>query len=78
MAYVIKNNLPDGIIKPTGEFTRRNAMKHFIGLVNYLNDNSYWFKVLLRDEKGKPLRGQIKVEVDGFYYYIELYEDKNL
>ena len=72
--YIIKNNLPDGIIKPTGEFTRRDAMKNFLGLVNYLNDNSYWFKVLLRDENGKPLRGQIKVEVDGFYYYVELYD----
>ena len=72
--YVIKNNLPDGIIKPTGEFTRQNALKHFLGLVNYLNDHSYWFKVYLRDEKGKQLRGQIKVEVDGFYYYVELYK----
>lgn len=73
--YVIKNNLPNGIIKPTGEFARQNALKHFLGLVNYLNDHNYWFKVYLRDEKGKQLRGQIKVEVDGFYYYVELYNE---
>ena len=75
MAYIIKNNLPDGIIKPTGQFTRPNALRHFLGLVHFLNENEYWFKVYLREEKGKPLRGQIKVEVDGFYYYIELYQE---
>lgn len=26
----------------------------------------------LRNEQNKPLRGTIRVEVDGFYYYIEL------
>lgn len=72
MKYIIKNNLPDGIIKPTGEFTRSNALRHFIGLVNYLNTHSYWITVFLRDDKNKPLRGTIKVDVDGFYYYVEL------
>lgn len=75
MAYIIKDNLPDGIINKTSGFTRRNALKHFLGLVNFLNDNSYWLKVYLRDEKEKPLRGQIKVEIDGFYYYVELYKE---
>ena len=72
MKYVIKNNLPDGIIKPTGEFTRRNALQHFLGLVNFFETNNYFVKVILRDERNKPLRGTIRVEVDNFYYYIEL------
>ena len=33
--YVIKNNLPEGIINPTGVFPiRRNAAEHFMGLYN--------------------------------------------
>ena len=70
--YIIKNNLPDGIIKPTGEFTRRNALEHFIGLVHFIQQEGYYFKVFLRDNHKKPLRGTIKVEVDGFYCYVEL------
>lgn len=72
MKYVIKNNLPDGIIKPTGEFTRRSALSHFIGLINYLTTNGYQIKTFIRNEREKPLRGTIKVIVDGFYYYVEL------
>lgn len=70
--YVIKNNLPDGTITPTGEFTRKNAVNHFIGLVNFLTQNGYEITTFLRNEREKPLRGTIKVEVDGFYYYVEL------
>lgn len=72
MKYVIKNNLPDGIIEPTGEFTRRNAVNHFICLVNFLTQNGYEIKTFLRNERNKPLRGTIRIEVDKFYYYIEL------
>lgn len=72
--YVIKNNLPEGIINPTGVFPiRRNAAEHFMGLYNHLVCNGYGVKVFLRNEIDKPLRGQIRVEVDGFYYYIELF-----
>ena len=72
MKYIIKNNLPDGIIEQTGEFTRRNAVNHFICLVNFLTQNGYEIKTFLRNERNKPLRGTIRVEVDKFYYYIEL------
>ena len=74
--YFIKNNLPDGIITPTGKFTRTNAFQHFVGLIHFLGNNGFLFKVFLRDEEGKDLRGQIKAEVDGFFYYIELYRVK--
>lgn len=75
MAYVIKDNLPDCIIQPTGRFTRQNALRHFLGLVSHLSENGYWFKVCLRDEKEKPLRGTIQVEISGFYHYVELYKE---
>lgn len=71
-SYIIKNNLPDGSITPTGVFKRRNAVQHFINLINYLTINDYKIKTFLRNERNKPLRGTIRVEVDGFYYYVEL------
>lgn len=73
MKYIIKNNLPDGIINPIfGSFTRQNASLYFMGLVSHLTNNGYSINHYLRNEQNKPLRGTIRVEVDGFYYYIEL------
>ncbi len=72
--YCIKNNLPSGIINPVGKMDRKNAAQHFIGLINHLNTNNYQTKVVFRNEKNKPLRGTIQVEIDYFYYYVELYK----
>ena len=72
--YSFRNNLPSGIINPVGNMNRKNAAQHFIGLVNHLSTNNYPTKVVLRNERNKPLRGTIQVEIDGFFYYIELYK----
>ena len=71
-SYIFKNNLPKGILVQTGKFCRSNAVHYFMGLVSYLNNNGYPTNHYLRNERNKPLRGTIKVEVDGFYYYVEL------
>ena len=77
MKYIIKNNLPDGIINPIfGSFTRQNASLYFMGLVSHLTNNGYSINHYLRNEQNNPLRGTIRVEVDGFYYYIELLPQK--
>ena len=73
--YIIKNNLPKKIIADTGEMTKRKAARFFLGLVNHLSTNDYKIKVVFRNEKGKDLRGTIQVEIDGFYYYVELYKE---
>lgn len=70
--YIIKHNLPEGIIKPTGEFTAYAAVQHFMGLVSFFINNGYETTHYLRNEANKPLRGTIEVEVDKFYYYVEL------
>ena len=70
--YVFKNNLPQGILVQTGKFSRSNAVHYFMGLVSHFNNNGYPTKHYLRNERNKPLRGTIRVEVDNFYYYIEL------
>lgn len=70
--YIFKHNLPDGILVKTNVFTRSAAVPYFMGLVSHLSNNGYPTKHYLRNERNKPLRGTIKVEVDGFYYYVEL------
>ena len=75
MAYIIKNNLPNNVITPAGKMNRREAARHFLGLVYHLNMNEYVNKVIFRNVKGKDLRGTIQVEIDGFYYYIELFKE---
>ena len=53
-------------------FFPENAVHYFMGLVSHLTNNGYSINHYLRNEQNKPLRGTIRVEVDGFYYYIEL------
>ena len=72
--YRIKNNLPKKIVADTGDFNKQDAAHFFLGLVNHFNTNNYRIKVVFRNEKGKDLRGTIQVEIDGFYYYVELFK----
>ena len=82
--YIIKNNLPDeihnalerryGTFVNMGTSTARNM---FLKTVYFLNNYTEAFIVDInyRSEKRKPLRGTIQVEIDGFYYYVELYKE---
>ena len=51
--------------------SHRNARLAFFSFSTILADK-YYIKVLYRE---KPLRGTICVEIDGFYYYVELYQE---
>lgn len=69
--YIIKNNLPTESDHTPDEWnSARDARKVFVGLVEQLSAK-YPTKVAFRT---KPLRGTIQVEIDGFYYYVELYK----
>lgn len=77
--YIIKDNLPIErkpihMVKDNSLYTAE-AKKTFFNTADYLAD-LYDTKVIFRNEKGKPLRGTIKVEIDGFYYYVELFKEK--
>ena len=74
--YVIKDNLPEGIIKAYSivRFGRTNAVKRFMTIFKLLNASGYNTKMTFRNQKQKPLRGTIQVEIDGFYFYVELYK----
>lgn len=71
--YVIKNNLPekDGAC-PNFKFeSAKEARKRFMEIAKNLAVDDM-IKVTFRS---KPLRGTIQVEIDGFYYYVELYKE---
>lgn len=69
MAYIIKNNLPGTDHTPEVCRNESSARSRFMLLAGVLADK-YDTKVSFRN---KPLRGTIKVEIDGFYYYVELF-----
>ena len=76
--YIIKNNLPTETDRtPLVLNTAQAARKEFLRIVDQLSAK-YQTKVFYRNVKSKPLRGQIQAEIDGFYYYVELYKEQQL
>ena len=74
--YIVKNNLPEGIVQ-NGSLTGKSrymAVRRFLTIANQLNASGYNTKMNLRNKKDKPARGTIQVEIDGFYYYVELFK----
>ena len=78
--YIIKNNIPQ--CNETAMFkelygdqiaqdSKQCAIVFFNDAVSELRD--FVTKSFLRNEK--DLRGTIQVEIDGFYYYVELYKE---
>ena len=71
--YVIKNNLPTKYIDSHKvDFETPNQAKKFFNYLVGLLADEYTTKVVFRN---KPLRGTIQVQIDGFYYYVELYKE---
>ena len=73
--YIIKNNLPTEHLNHIQHFgSKAEAKKSFLFTFEVFSA-LHPCKIFLRDEKGMNLRGTIKVEIDGFYYYVELYKE---
>ena len=70
--YIIKNNLPFDFPTLLAWKDERAARAYFLDTAKTLAKN-YQTKVVFRTE---PLRGTIQVEIDGFYYYVELYKEQ--
>lgn len=49
------------------------AKRGFFSLQHKFEAHGYDVKTFFRSS---PLRGQIQVEIDGFYYYVELFKSK--
>lgn len=73
--YIIKNNLPDDLFTEREIETRDEALETFHSLCRDLYTH-YQTTIFLRDEVCRELRGSIRVEIDGFYYYVELFKEK--
>ena len=71
MEYIIKNNLPaqEGISQVRVWNREEAAQEDFNDILIALS-RRHFVKTFFRN---KPLRGQIQVEIDGFYYYVELF-----
>ena len=71
--YIIKNNLPtESDHTPDVWSSAKEARKEFVEITEILSAK-YPTKVFLRT---KPLRGTIQVEINSFYYYVELYKEQ--
>ena len=72
MKYIIKHNMPVKYMEEYVEYpTHRAARMAFLATAIVMADK-YYIKVTYRE---KPLRGTIQVQIDGFYYYVELYKE---
>lgn len=74
MAYTIKHNLPNGYMQHEQTFgNKRDAKRDFMNTFEVFS-SLHDCKLFIRDEAGKPLRGSIRIDIGGFYYYVELYK----
>ena len=61
----------------TQSFSRkRDAVKVFAGFQRMCDNEELPYKLFMRDDKTrrKPIRGRLQVQVDGFFYYVELFK----
>lgn len=73
MKYVIKNNLPTESVHTPSVWKTAKAAQEDFNDIAILLARKYPTKVVFRNN---PLRGTIQVEIDGFYYYVELYTEE--
>jgi hypothetical protein len=72
--YIVKTNYPMAM-HDVAEFKRkRDAMRRFARFQRFFDKNRNPYKLFIRNDGKKPLRGRIQVEYGGFYYYVELFK----
>lgn len=74
MKYIVKHNIPNIPYKNVSEYDiKEEAMFTFDHIRIKCMGRGYSVKCFIRDDKNKPLRATLNVEVDNFTYYTELY-----
>ena len=74
MEYELKCNAPS--FERHRVYSKEHTAKRgFFSLLHRFEAQGYDVKTFFRSS---PLRGQIQVEIDGFYYYVELFKVKEL
>ena len=71
--YIIKNNLPTESVHTPSVWKTAEAAQEDFNDIAVLLTRKYHTKIFFRTE---PLRGRIQVEIDGFFYYVELYKSE--
>lgn len=70
--YVIKSNIPSDKVDYNARWsTEERATKDFFDIASRLSEE-YPISVVFNN---KILRGTICAEIDGFFYYVELYKE---
>ena len=70
--YIIKHNIPSCPLDAKVEWKTKKAAKDDFMEIADIASAHYPTKVIFRNN---PLRGTFQIEVDGFYYYVELYKE---
>ena len=75
MKYIVKHNIPYFPHKETkfAEKNKEDALFLFRHLEKKAIKAGYPVKSFVRESENKPLRATLKVEVDNFTYYAELF-----
>lgn len=60
---------------PDGNVAMETAKNDFFSLQSQFEARGFNVKTFFRSN---PMRGRIQVEIDGFYYYVELFKAKDL
>ena len=72
--YTIKHNIADLEYPKKSCQNYAEAKKHFLDLCKWQTElKNRPIKLFFRDDHVKPMRGQCRVCVDGFFYWIELF-----
>ena len=76
MKYIVKHNIPNLDYKNEVNFPeshKDDALFRFHQIERKCLKSGYSVKSFVRESDFKPLRATLKVEVDSFTYYAELY-----
>lgn len=76
MKYELKCNAPRFECHREYDDQDTIAKSDFFSLQSQLEARGYSIRTYFRNVPDKPLRGHIEVEVDGFFYYVELFKSK--
>ena len=70
--YYVKTNYPMAMHNKAEFRRKRDAMRRFARFQRFFDKNRNPYKLFIRNDGVKPIRGRIQVEYAGFFYYVEL------
>lgn len=72
--YTVKHNIPTKTFMSEERFShKRDALNRFRLIEKWCIKMNFPCKTFVRNDKGKSIRATLQTEVEGFYYYAELF-----